>query len=198
MGRGFGRGAKSVGIVTHAQVKGAKKMPKGLRGSRKSRRRQFKGEHDDQTQLEQSMGVSTPPPSSSQKKKASGKSSEEGGTKPARTLAQEIAGIQFQQVIHGKRQKGFKSLRKQLLASVKDVRRRYTEKQRLKNKKEEALMAARHEAMAEKHVASMRSGNVRRSQQEEAAAAAAASKEDDKAAQQQRQHARKNKKSRKE
>ena len=161
MGKGFGRGAKSVAIVTHAQVKHTKKkMPKGLRGGRKKKRRMFHAANNEQQQLEQSLGLGDGRP----------KVAREGGdgsvAPPAglsgnnrKSLAQQIAGIQFQHVLN-KRQKGFKSLRKQLLASVKDVRRRHAEKGKRRNAKDEELLAERFRA--EQRKTRKTSGNTRR------------------------------------
>jgi hypothetical protein len=157
MGKGFGRGAKSVAIVTHAQVKAKKKLPKGLRGSRKKKRRMFHAANDEQAQLEQSLGIAA------ENKTKSNKTGPEssGGSIRGRSLAQEIAGIQFQHVIN-KRQKGFKGLRKQLMASVKEVRRRHAEKGRRRNFKDEELLAARFRA--EQRKGRKTSGNSRRTQ----------------------------------
>eukprot|EP00744_Colponema_vietnamica_P006789 GILI01009840.1.p1 GENE.GILI01009840.1~~GILI01009840.1.p1 ORF type:complete len:176 (+),score=34.90 GILI01009840.1:95-622(+) len=121
MGRGFGRGAKTVSIVTHAQVKGRHKIPRGLRGNRKKKRRQFQNANDEQAQLETSMGVGAQPNTKNTKP------NETGILNGRRTMAQEIASIQFEHNIRG-RKKGFKQLRKQLLDSVKDLRRKHHEK----------------------------------------------------------------------
>lgn len=117
MGRGFGRGAKSVAIVTHAQVKASKKMPRGLRGSRKKRRRQYqKSDAQEQEDLERSLGMTRPEP------------------KSRKTLAQEIASIQVPHMIN-KRQKGMKALRRKIIAAVKKTRRRHAEKAKKSAKK---------------------------------------------------------------
>ncbi|ESL11704.1 hypothetical protein TRSC58_00539 [Trypanosoma rangeli SC58] len=117
MGRGFGRGAR-VEIVTHAQVKTAgKKTPRGLRGSRQKKRRRFQQKHDEQAKLEESLGMkptNTP--------------------KSEKPLSQQVAGIQFSHVVN-KRQKGFKQLRRQIVDSVRDLRRRHAEKKRKQAKK---------------------------------------------------------------
>lgn len=172
MGRGFGRGAKSVAIVTHSQLKKAKKLPKGIRGNRKSRRRFFKSANDEQTQLEESMGMQN---KNDSEKKEGGKnrSEDEGGQQKRKTLAQEVAGIQFQHVIHGKRQKGFKQLRKQILSSVKDIRRRYAQKQRTRAERQQEVLAAKHELEQEKHLKKGHSGHMRRQAKEQAAGEAA-------------------------
>ncbi|CCW63925.1 unnamed protein product [Phytomonas sp. EM1] len=109
MGRGFGRGAKSVAIVTHAQVgnKG-KKTPKGLRGVRQKKRQRYQ-KKDEQGLLEQSLGL------------------EKQRSNEPKNLAQEIASIQFAHVVN-KRQKGFKDLRKQIMGAVKVLRRKYARK----------------------------------------------------------------------
>jgi hypothetical protein len=166
MGRGFGRGAKSVGIVTHAQVENAKKLPKGLRGSRKKRRSQRRKTEDEQGQLEESMGVQTEQRGTERKKQQ--RSEDEGGKMSRKTLAQEIAGIQFQHVVN-KRQKGFKSLRKQLVNAVKDVRRRYAQKNKARASKQhkQKELAAKYEIAAAKHASRKTSGNTRRTAKEE-------------------------------
>lgn len=163
MGRGFGRGAKSVGIVTHAQVKKGKKMPKGLRGSKKKRRAPYA---DEQGDLEESMGVQKTAPQHRQQQPAPQrrqKTEDEGGKAPRKTLAQEIAGIQFQHVVN-KRTKGFKSLRKQLVNAVKDVRRRHAAKNRARTLKKhrQSEMSQKYELEATKRAGRKTSGNMRR------------------------------------
>lgn len=175
MGRGFGRGAKSVGIVTHAQVKKGKKMPKGLRGSRKKRRAPFNKAGDEQGDLEESMGVQKTT-TTQQNRRGGGdaaapkkrKTEDEGGRTPRRTLAQEIAGVQFQHVVN-KRQKGFKALRKQLVNAVKDVRRRYAQKNRSRSLKQgrQKELSQKYELEAAKHASRKTSGNTRRTAKEE-------------------------------
>lgn len=163
MGRGFGRGAKSVGIITHAQVKKGKKMPKGLRGSNKKRRAP---QRDEQGDLEESMGVPVTTNKGQQQRGAPQrrqKTEDEGGKAPRKTLAQEIAGIQFQHVVN-KRTKGFKSLRKQLVNAVKDVRRRHAAKNRARTMKKhrQEELAQKYELDAAKHAGRKTSGNTRR------------------------------------
>ena len=123
MGRGFGRGAKTVAVVTHAQVKGKGKLPRGLRGNRKKKRKMYARANDEQAMLETSMGVGENPSQKTQKKQHQ----ETGVLSGRRTMAQEIASIQFQSNVKGRR-KGFKLLRKHLLESVKDLRRKHHEK----------------------------------------------------------------------
>jgi hypothetical protein len=162
MGKGFGRGAKSVAIVTHAQVKGKKKLPKGLRGNRKKKRRMFHAANDEQTQLEQSLGMN---PAAPGKKPATADAEPAAPfTNKGRSLAQQIAGIKFQHMVN-KRQRGFKSLRKQLLASVKDVRRRHAEKGKRRNQKDAELLAERYRA--EQRKGRKVSGNTRRNNADE-------------------------------
>lgn len=120
MGRGFGRGAKSVAIVTHAQRgKAGKKTPKGLRGARQKKRQKFLKRNDAQSELEESLGV---------------KKLETKEKHVPKNLAQEIAAIQFAHVVN-RREKGFKRLRKQIMAAVKDVRRRHADRMHKKSKK---------------------------------------------------------------
>ncbi|KAH8616813.1 hypothetical protein ERJ75_000421000 [Trypanosoma vivax] len=112
MGRGFGRGSR-VAIVTHAQVKSAgKKVPRGLRGTRQIKRRRFQMKHDEQRKLEESLGMEKTPE-----------------RKVEKTLAQQVASVQFAHVVN-KRQKGLRQLRRQIIAGVRDLRRRYAEKRR--------------------------------------------------------------------
>ncbi|EPY33626.1 hypothetical protein STCU_02124 [Strigomonas culicis] len=120
MGRGFGRGAKSVAIVTHAQVKSAgKKTPRGLRSVRQKKKQRYQKKHDQdgQEELEKSLGLSK------QEKNM------------PMTMAQQIAAIQVPHIIN-KRQKGLKQLRKQIIAAVKNVRRSSTEKGKRKAQKQ--------------------------------------------------------------
>ncbi|CAJ1014768.1 hypothetical protein, conserved [Leishmania lindenbergi] len=117
MGRGFGRGAKSVAIVTHAQTNHAgKKKPKGLRGTRQRKRQRFLSRNSEQAELENSLGLT------------------KAGKHTQKNLAQEIASIQFAHIVN-KREKGLKHLRKQIMGAVKDVRRRYTDKARSRQSK---------------------------------------------------------------
>lgn len=124
MGRGFGRGMK-VSIVTHSQskIKG-KKMPRGLRGTRQKKRDRHQKQNDSQAELEQSLGLDQSRPK---------------GT--PRTLAQDIASISVPHCMN-KRQKGLKSLRRQIVAAAKDVRRRHADKGKSRNLKERARKAA--------------------------------------------------------
>lgn len=113
MGRGFGRGARSVAVVTNAQVKGAaKKMPKGLRSGRRQKRDRMRRRHDDQAKLEESLGMA----------QSQGKDRSE-----APSLMQEIASIQIPHIVN-KRHKGFGGLRRQIIQAVKDVRRRHSQR----------------------------------------------------------------------
>lgn len=112
MPRGFGRGAKSVGIVTHAQAKKAgKKTPRGLRGNRQKKRARYQKGNDEQVQLEKSLGLDN----------------ESSGRGEKKTLAQQIAGIYIPHIIN-KRQKGLRSLRKDLLTAVKNINRTRSQK----------------------------------------------------------------------
>lgn len=107
MPRGFGRGAKTVGIVTHAQAKTkGKKTPRGLRGVRQKKRARFQQNKNEDRLLEKSLGLGSEPP------KGSG----------SKSLTEDIASIYVPHVIN-KRQKGLKTLRKQILGSVKEIYR---------------------------------------------------------------------------
>ncbi|CAD2221677.1 hypothetical protein AGDE_06879 [Angomonas deanei] len=118
MGRGFGRGAKSVAIVTHAQVKSAgKKTPRGLRSVRQKKKQRYQKRENSQEDLEKSLGVGAP-------EKAEKK-----------TLTQQIASINVPHIV-GRREKGLKRLRKQVINAVKDVRRRHNEKAKRKLEKQ--------------------------------------------------------------
>eukprot|EP00758_Cryptobia_borreli_P002619 Tbor_TRINITY_DN3163_c0_g1::TRINITY_DN3163_c0_g1_i1::g.14788::m.14788 len=180
MGRGFGRGAKSVAIVTHAQVKKQKKLPKGLRGSRKQRRRTFAATNDDQAQLEKSMGV----------RSADGRTSTAGavenmkraskGPQLQRTMAQEIASIQFPTAIN-KRQKGFKQLRRDILASVKEIRKRHHQKATKRNKNRissKQYLAQQYVQEVDKKM-NKRSGNARRMAEDEEGSSSSGEGEED-------------------
>lgn len=104
MPRGFGRGAKTVGIVTHAQAKTAgKKTPRGLRGTRQKKRERYQKRRDPNVELEESL-----------------KGREGTKSSGPKTFAEEVAGIYIPHVIN-KRQKGLKALRKQILSSVKEI-----------------------------------------------------------------------------
>lgn len=128
MGRGFGRGAKAVGIVTHSQVKGKKKLPKGLRStsSRKKRRANYREQQEHDVDIENG-GVGKIG------NKPQGKGQPSQASKPdpnaRKSLASQIAGIQLPEAVNG-RKKGFKGIRKQLMAAVRDVRKRYHQKAR--------------------------------------------------------------------
>ena len=134
MGKGFGRGAKSVAIVTHAQVKHTAKTPRGLRGGRAKRRRTHTSV-GEQVALEESLGVVAGPrrPAANNKSK-----------KEAPSLAQQIASIQFPTQVN-KRQKGFKQLRRQIMDAVKVVRRQRVQKNSRKMTKMSDVYAAKYE-----------------------------------------------------
>jgi hypothetical protein len=134
MGKGFGRGAKAVGIVTHAQVRAKKKMPRGLKVSRKKRRTQYR----DQDAADAAVASGAEAPT-----KKGPSNSNEGGFDPKKSLASQIAAIKMPDAVNG-RKKGFKDIRKKLLAAVKDVRKRYHDKARARSRKESEVLAAKH------------------------------------------------------
>lgn len=114
MPRGFGRGAKSVGIVTHAQAKTAgKKTPRGLRGTRQKKRERYQKRKDPNRELEESLNGG------------------EGINSGPKSFAEEVAGIHIPHVIN-KRQKGLKALRKQIISSVKEIARARSNKAKKK------------------------------------------------------------------
>jgi hypothetical protein len=121
MGKGFGRGAKSVAVVTHAQAtKGGKKLPRGLRPNKKrqKRMREAQAKEDDPNQM---LNTKVAP--------------EKPGQKPNSTLKRldaQIAAVHFQESIPG-RGGGLKNLRKQIVDSVKTLRRKHHKKQEKAN-----------------------------------------------------------------
>lgn len=127
MGRGFGRGAKSVAVVTHAQVKNAKKVPRGLKVTRKKRRRMYKQDHDSEdpnSMMDTGDNNKGGKPKGQQKK----------GNIQAKTVEQQIAGIDFKQ--HVGRGTKLSVLRKQIVGTVKNIRRRNHQKQEARAKAE--------------------------------------------------------------
>lgn len=121
MGRGFGRGAKSVAIVTHAQVKTAKKAPRGLRITRKKRRRMYRREGEAEN------------PDTMMDTGDNQKPSKKGNNKP-KSVEQQIASVDFQTLVP--RGKKLKHLRRQLVSTVKNIRRRNHQKQEARAKSE--------------------------------------------------------------
>nr|CCC90343.1 conserved hypothetical protein [Trypanosoma congolense IL3000] len=109
MGRGFGRGSR-VTVITHSQGGHSKKVPRGLRGSRQIKRKRFQQKHDEQAQLEKSLGAGPAATHASDK-----------------SLAQQISCISFPHVVN-RRQKGYKKLRKQIIKGVRSIRRKHAEK----------------------------------------------------------------------
>lgn len=123
MGRSHGRGAKSVAIVTHAQVKRAKKTPRGLRATA---RRQRRAEYRHEAAMDDPNSLADTGDRPGQGKK---------GNKPAKTIVQQIAGIHFKENVP--RGKGkLKHLRKQLLNEVSNLRRKHHRKQEARAKHE--------------------------------------------------------------
>jgi hypothetical protein len=112
MGRGFGRGAKAVAIVTHAQAKKQKKLPRGLRGGRKKRRSTYA----DKDAIEE------------------GRAPKQEKNKPL-SIHSQIAAVQFPSNVP--RGQGFKQLRKGLIKQVKNIRRNYNEKAKVKRARED-------------------------------------------------------------
>jgi len=155
MGRGFGRGAKSVAIVTHAQAKGASKLPRGLRGTRQKKRKRFARKTDDQSQLEESLGA---------KRSSTSEPKTQPGQLDELTLAQKIAAVQFPTMVN-RRVKGFKALRKQLLESVKRVQKKHAQQMAKKRVRERDMLAAQHDQEVA-HSRHRVSGNTRRTNKE--------------------------------
>lgn len=128
MGKGFGRGAKSVAIVTHAQAKGAKKMPKGLRTNKRKRtRQQYANAANEDAQMEDSLN---------------GKEKKVKGGAP-KSIAEKIASISVPGMIVG-RKKGFKNVRREIMKSAKDIKRRHVEKNKKRKQQDERLLAEKH------------------------------------------------------
>ena len=171
MPRGFGRGAR-VTVVTKAQASGrqGKKTPRGLRGGKKikmenRRRRRDKddkesdsttttrrptstaqygrrgaGEDDDDDDMERRKMVGGGPTMARRSMKGvEGDASLVGGR--SGTLAHQIASVNFPTLVCGRGQK-LKHLRKQLMQSVKQIRKRHEAKNIAKKEKEQSHMAA--------------------------------------------------------
>ena len=136
MGKGFGRGAKTVGVVTHAQAnKVAKKIPRGLKGTnRKARRAQIQR---DQEAEEPDTMLET-------------KAAKYEVVSSRKKLDLQIAAVQFKDLVAGKGRR-LKHLRKEIVKSVKDIRRRHHEKQTKARKDLEPAMAAAYKADRDKH-----------------------------------------------
>jgi hypothetical protein len=135
MGRGFGRGAKSVAIVTHAQMKGKVKLPKGLRVSKKRTKRAARRgmDHDDPNHM-----LNTRANDSSRGGAGAGK-------KPSSTMQRldaQIASISFQENVLGRGR--LKHLRKQIVGQVRDLRRKH-------HKRQEKINARAQENLAHEH-----------------------------------------------
>jgi hypothetical protein len=147
MGRSHGRGAKGVAIVTHAQVKRAKKTPRGLRAtSRRQRRQEYVAtQAQDDPASAGDTGVHP--------------GSKKGKNQAPRTLEQQIAGVHFLENVP----KGTKlsSLRKQILRQVSTLRKSHN-KRKQRQTEHEMRMVERQMA-----------GNRRRAEEQAAAAAAA-------------------------
>ena len=139
MGRGFGRGAKSVAIVTHAQMKGkAKKLPKGLRGGKKKARRMRHEDDDDPNKM-----LETRVPSQQH---------QGGGKKPSSTMQRldaQIASIHMKESVAGRGR--LKNLRKQIIAEVKELRRKHHKRQEKANQRDSRRLAQAHEEALEAH-----------------------------------------------
>ena len=136
MGRGFGRGAKSVAIVTHAQMKGkAKKLPKGLRGGKKkARRARHEQDPDDPNRMLNTRVRDGPSPAGGA-----------GGKKPSSTMERldaQIASIQFKELVNGKGR--LKNLRKQIIQEVKGLRRKHHKRQEKANQRDQKRLAEAH------------------------------------------------------
>jgi hypothetical protein len=129
MGRGFGRGAKSVAIVTHAQVKNAKKTPRGLRAatSRKKRRSTYasRAAMEDPSSM---MDVGD-----YHKKR---KAREQGQRETNRNVEQQIAAVNFPELVTGKGRR-LKTLRKTIVHKVKELRRNAHMRNASVNRREE-------------------------------------------------------------
>ena len=120
MGRGFGRGAKSVAIVTHAEVKRQKKVPRGLKFGRKKKRRMYKQQGEDGGQVNpiEEVGPGAVNPKSLKDKRAAIAEAK----KSRKNTAEQVAGLRIASSVAGRR-KGLASLRKELLKSTKELNR---------------------------------------------------------------------------
>jgi hypothetical protein len=144
MGRGFGRGAKSVGIVTHAQMKGkAKKLPRGLRNSKKKTKRANRRQELDADDPNQMLATKVP-----QQRRGPA----EGGkpTSSMQRLDAQIASIHFKESVQGKGR--LKHLRKELVAQVRDLRRKHHKKQeKINTRRQQDLVMAHGMAMDDRN-----------------------------------------------
>ena len=150
MGRGFGRGAKAVAIVTHAQVKNAKKVPRGLKETRKKRRRMYRRE----AQAEDPNSMMD----TGDDKRNEGKSNSKKHVAP-KSVEQQIAGIHFETLVP--RGKKLKVLRKQLINTVKNIRRKDHKKKEARAKadvRKIEKMERRKKHMEERKAAAAKAG----------------------------------------
>lgn len=141
MGRGFGRGAKSVAIVTHAQLKSkAKKLPKGLRVNKKRAKRLRMNQADDED------------PNQMLQTKVAEQSSRRAST--MQRLDAQIAAIHIPENVAGRGK--LKHLRKQIVSQVRDLRRKHHKRQEKLNKQDRGKLAADHEEAIEERNARRR------------------------------------------
>jgi hypothetical protein len=172
MGRGFGRGAKSVAIVTHAQVKHAKKTPRGFRAtSRRNRRSQYRAQaaNDDPSSLADT---------------GANRGRKGGKNRAALTLDQQIAGISFQDNVPKGRNK-LASLRKDIMQQVKVLKRKHHRQQQNRAQqevmrverqvKQQARQAAEAHAAAAAAAAAAASAGKKQAKKQQSGASAGAS-----------------------
>jgi hypothetical protein len=117
MGRGFGRGTR-VAVVTHAQVKNKKKMPRGLRGasSRKKRRALYRDAEAGPDAFPDQQAAA-----GKQKTQVPKKEPSSGGT----TLANKIAAVQIPLDVRRGPSGKLSHLRKELLKKCKKIRQNH-------------------------------------------------------------------------
>ena len=154
MGRGFGRGAKAVAVVTHAQVKNAKKIPRGLKDTRKKRRRMYRRE----AAAEDPNSMMNTGDEMTNNKRNEGKTNSKKHVAP-KSVEQQIAGIHFETLVP--RGKKLKVLRKQLINTVKNIRRKDHKKKEARSKAEVRKlekMEKRKKHMEERKVAAAKAG----------------------------------------
>ena len=148
MGRGFGRGAR-VTVVTRAQAqKAGKKIPRGMRTSKKKMKRMRRersemesaagGEREKHREVKEGENAKA-----GRLRDVEGDASLVGGAHG--TLAHQIASVKIPTLVRGKGQK-LKELRKQLMKSVKQIRQSHAAKARSKAKKQEKTLADQYAA----------------------------------------------------
>jgi hypothetical protein len=134
MGKGFGRGQGKVQVVTHAQAGKTKKLPRGLKRGRKVRREAYRKEEEGED-VNEMLETKAP---------------KDEVVKPMKKLEMQIAAVNFPAMATGKGRR-LKHLRKQIMSSVKDLRKKHHQKQTKARKDAEPAMAAQYKKDLERH-----------------------------------------------